>query len=125
MPDSQFENIHLSFMEDFLPVGMAVIDRARKGGASEVLDGFSSSDDPIKKLREEGSSSAKSVREKLDQISPGLGNPVVDVQVAATTSEDNESYSDEENSLMLILQRIDERVDAIENHLNESKDLTC
>lgn len=68
-------------MQDILPVGMAVVERARRGGPRQVVEAFTGSDDPLGQLRQEGDPAARAVRESLDQIQPGLGNPVMKVEV--------------------------------------------
>ena len=68
-----------------LPVGLAVVERARKGGAREVLaalEGNSSHPgDPLAVLRQEGEPAASQLRDSLDRLQPGLGNPVMKVEV--------------------------------------------
>lgn len=68
-------------MQDLLPVGMAVVERARRGGPRQVVDAFTGSADPLAQLKQEGDPAARAVRESLDQIQPGLGNPVMKVEV--------------------------------------------
>ncbi len=119
--NSQVDNFHLSFMEDFLPVGMAILDRAKKGGASKVFEGLSS-DNPMAKLRGEGSASAKLIRQKLDEISPGLGNPAFEVEVSETPPETNYYYSSDYDTLAPILRRIDDRLNLIKSHLDDPID---
>lgn len=81
MAADPFDALRLSLMEDLLPVGIAVVDRARRGGPRQVVEAFTSTDDPLGQLRQEGDAAAKKVRESLDQVQPGLGNPVVRVEV--------------------------------------------
>jgi hypothetical protein len=68
-----------------LPVGLAVVERARKGGAREVLAALegnaSHPGDPLTVLRQEGEPAASQLRESLDRLQPGLGNPVMKVEV--------------------------------------------
>ena len=73
--------LRLKLMQEVLPVGLAVADRARKGGAKDVIAAFQGDADPIEQLRQEGEVAASQVRERLDRVSPGLGNPVVKVEV--------------------------------------------
>jgi len=73
--------LRLKLMQEVLPVGLAVADRARKGGAKDVIAAFQGDVDPIEQLRQEGEVAASQVRERLDRLSPGLGNPVVKVEV--------------------------------------------
>ncbi|WP_164923193.1 hypothetical protein [Prochlorococcus marinus] len=104
-------------MEDFLPVGMAFIERVQKGGLAKVIDGVTSSDDPIQTFRGEGSSAAQLIREKLDEFVPGLGNPALEVKVSTNTYEEND------DTLVQILSRIEDRVDKINSCLENSIDI--
>ena len=81
MVDDPKDTLRLAFMQDVLPVGMAIFERVRQGGASKVAEAFTSSDDPLQELKIEGELAAKTVRAQLDNVSPGLGNPVVPVKV--------------------------------------------
>ena len=53
---------------------------------------------------------ARDVREQLDSVSPGLGNPVMPVSVSV---EEPNTASDERDDLNLALQRIENRLDAL------------
>jgi hypothetical protein len=82
MAADPLDALRLTLMQDVLPVGMAMVERARKGGAAEVIAAFDgSSADPLDRLRQEGEPAASQVRENLDRIQPGLGNPVLKVEV--------------------------------------------
>lgn len=82
MAADPFDALRLTLMQDVLPVGLAVAERVRKGGAKEVLSAFDgSSADPLGRLRQEGEPAARTVRDNLDRLQPGLGNPVVKVDV--------------------------------------------
>ncbi|WP_269622103.1 hypothetical protein [Prochlorococcus marinus] len=118
MSDNKFENFRLSLMQDLLPVGFAILDRAKEGGAGKVIEVFRSSDFPIKNLQVEGSESARLFREKLDQISPGLGNPVQEVKI---TVEPQEKDVLEDKSLIDLLNRIEHRIDLINTYLERRK----
>ncbi len=100
------ENLHLSFLQDVLPVGMAVVERARQGGAGKVVEVFTSTSEPLDALRIEGEPSARLFRDRLDKISPGLGNPVVSVDVAVETTTPQSSETFDHTSLMDCLDRI-------------------
>ena len=80
-PSQSLDALRLKLMQEVLPVGLAVADRARKGGAKDVIAAFQGDEDPIEQLRQEGSEAASQVRERLDRLSPGLGNPVMKVEV--------------------------------------------
>ena len=61
-----------------------MVERARKGGLKDVVAGFSGAEagtDPLSKLRQEGEPLASQLRDGLDRVSPGLGNPVMKVEV--------------------------------------------
>jgi hypothetical protein len=88
MAADPFDALRLTLMQDVLPVGLAVADRVRKGGPKEVLAAFDGSNpDPLGRLREEGEPAARSVRDNLDRVQPGLGNPVVKVEVRDVPTE--------------------------------------
>lgn len=82
MATDPLDTLRLTLMQQVLPVGLALVERLRRGGPAEVaavLDGQPSS--PLDALRQEGEPAASRVREQLDQWSPGLGNPVMPVEV--------------------------------------------
>jgi hypothetical protein len=81
MATDPLEALRLTLMQDVLPVGMAVVDRVRRGGPREVVEAFTEAADPLGRLREEGEPSARELRDNLDRLQPGLGNPVMKVQV--------------------------------------------
>ncbi|MEB3158413.1 MAG: hypothetical protein VKK03_03010 [Synechococcus sp.] len=115
-----FDALRLTLMQDVLPVGLAMVERVRRGGAAKVVESFTTSSDPLADLREEGASAAESVREHLDQVSPGLGNPVIQVDVdvepmAATAA--NTTTSDEDESLTVVLARIESRLELLQQQL--------
>ncbi|MEB3199801.1 MAG: hypothetical protein VKK62_04655 [Synechococcaceae cyanobacterium] len=82
MAPDPLDALRLTLMQDVLPVGLAVADRVRRGGPAEVMAAFDgSSSDPLGRLREEGEPAASQLRENLDRLQPGLGNPVMKVEV--------------------------------------------
>ena len=113
--DNPLDQLRLSLMQDVLPVGLAVLERARQGGPTKVAEVFSgSSADPIADLREEGEPAARTVREQLDQVSPGLGNPVMPVSVSV---EEPAAPADERSELIDALQRIEGRLEELSRRL--------
>ena len=113
--DNPLDQLRLSLMQDVLPVGLAVLERARQGGPTKVAEAFSGgSDDPISDLRQEGEPAARSVREQLDQVSPGLGNPVMPVSVSVEEPADS---ADERSELIDALQRIEGRLEELNRRL--------
>jgi hypothetical protein len=84
MASDPLDALRLSLMQDVLPVGLAAVDRVRRGGPGELWSAFAGDPeggDPLERLREEGEPAASRLRQQLDQVSPGLGNPVMKVQV--------------------------------------------
>ena len=82
MADSQpLDSLRLALMQEVLPMGLAFVDRVRTDGPAKAVESVASGDDPLGDLRQQGEAAAREVRERLDQISPGLGNPVMSVQV--------------------------------------------
>ena len=113
--DNPLDQLRLSLMQDVLPVGLAVLERARQGGPTKVAEVFSgASADPIADLREEGEPAARTVREQLDQVSPGLGNPVMPVSVSV---EEPAAPADERSELIDALQRIEGRLAELSRRL--------
>tara|TARA_Y100001968_G_C19249999_1_gene663903 strand:+ start:345 stop:761 length:417 start_codon:yes stop_codon:yes gene_type:complete len=129
MAEEKFDNVRLSLMQDFLPVGVAIFNRARAGGLREVWEALNAYNEPFKELRSEGEPMAKSLRDKLDQISPGLGNPVTSVSITVDEMTNDEMTNDEtkdipdEEMLVFLLDRIDKRLDLLRNYFSsDSKD---
>jgi hypothetical protein len=109
--DNPMDQLRLSLMQDVLPVGLAVFERVRQGGAGRVAEVFTGgSTDPIADLREEGEPVARDVRQQLDSVSPGLGNPVMPVSVSV---EEPTTAADERDDLNLALQRIEDRLESL------------
>lgn len=123
MPTDPFASLRLALMQDVLPVGMAVVERVRRGGPREVVEAFTAAADPLAQLRQEGDSAARAVRDSLDQIQPGLGNPVVRVDVrdippeaVVTTAAPGASAADRQ-ALHRRLARISEHLGLLEQRL--------
>ena len=110
--DNPLDQLRLSLMQDVLPVGLAVLERARRGGPGKVAEVFTGgSDDPIADLRQEGEPVARGVRDQLDAVSPGLGNPVMSVSVSVEDPAPVEETVSERDALMQALRRIEGRLD--------------
>ena len=89
MAADPLDSLRLALMQDVLPVGLAVVELVRKGGPAEVLAAFDgTSADPLGQLRQEGEPAASQVRENLDRFQPGLGNPVMKVEVRDVGAEE-------------------------------------
>ena len=116
--DNPLDQLRLSLMQDVLPVGLAVLERARKGGPGKVAEVFTAgSEDPIAELRQEGEPVARDVREQLDAVSPGLGNPVMPVSVSVDEPEMADERQDDPDDLMPTLRRIEQRLEELRRRL--------
>ena len=117
-PENPLDQLRLSLMQDVLPVGLAVLERARQGGPGKVVEVFTAgSEDPIADLRQEGEPVARDVREQLDAVSPGLGNPVMPVSVSVEEPVAVEERQDDPDELLPTLRRIEERLEELRRRL--------
>ena len=117
-PENPLDQLRLSLMQDVLPVGLAVLERARQGGPGKVVEVFTGgSEDPIADLRQEGEPVARDVREQLDAVSPGLGNPVMPVSVSVEEPEAVDDHQDDPDDLLPTLRRIEERLEELRRRL--------
>jgi hypothetical protein len=128
MAADPLDSLRLALMQDVLPVGLAVVERARKGGPAEVLAAFDGTRaDPLGQLRQEGEPAASQVRENLDRFQPGLGNPVMKVEVRDVAAEDAQFVTGWDTpppptpadpaELMEALGRIEERLSLLQSRL--------
>ena len=120
MAADPLDSLRLALMQDVLPVGLAVVERARQGGASQVLAAFDgTSADPLGQLRQEGEPAASQVRENLDRFQPGLGNPVMKVEVRDVAAEEAPPPPTPADTaeLLAALGRIEERLALLQSRL--------
>ena len=116
MAKDQLRDLHLFAMESALPFGMGIINNARTGGLQKIINVFKSKD-PLSEFQVDGATAAKTVRDKIDQLIPGLGYPVVSVDV--TVEENYPDYeSNDQNSLVSTLNRIDSELDQLRHFIN-------
>tara|TARA_Y100000589_G_scaffold68346_1_gene59993 strand:- start:1233 stop:1607 length:375 start_codon:yes stop_codon:yes gene_type:complete len=117
MADSQpLDSLRLALMQEVLPMGLAFVDRVRTEGPAKAVESVARGDDPLGDLREQGEAAAREVRERLDQISPGLGNPVMSVQVQVDEPLQSKVAVEQGDSLELqeVLARIDGRLQRLD-----------
>ena len=102
-------------------MGLAFVDRVRTEGPAKAVESVARGDDPLGDLREQGEAAAREVRERLDQISPGLGNPVMSVQVQVDEPLQPEVAVEQGDSLELqqVLARIDGRLQRLDALMHE------
>ena len=110
MAKDQLRDFHLFAMESALPFGMGIIKNAKTGGFQKIMDVIKSKD-PFSEFQVDGETSAKTVRDKIDQLIPGLGYPVVSVDV--TVEENYPDYESNDDSLVSTLNRIDTDLDQL------------
>tara|TARA_B100000214_G_C23961070_1_gene625291 strand:- start:904 stop:1287 length:384 start_codon:yes stop_codon:yes gene_type:complete len=110
MQNQSYENLRFAFLQDFLPVGVALYKRAKENGPNGLVDIFSTDQINVDDLKAEGESGAKFIRDKLDSIKPGLGNPVITVNVEEVQT--NITTQDEE-SLREFLRKVETRLDSL------------
>ena len=111
------DELRLALMQDVLPMGLAFVDRVRSEGPVRVVESLSQGGDPLADLRKEGEPAARVLRERLDQISPGLGNPVMQVQVQVDEPaevQESPSLSDDPQELQEVLVRIENRLQRLD-----------
>ena len=122
MAKDQLRDLHLFAMESALPFGMGIVNNAKNGGLQKIMDVLKSKD-PFLEFQVDGKTSAKTVRDKIDQLIPGLGYPVVSVDV--TVEENSPDYeSNDQDSLVSTLNRIDNELDQLRHFLSDdSKNL--
>ncbi len=124
MADSQpLDSLRLALMQEVLPMGLAFVDRVRTDGPAKAVQSVASGDDPLGDLREQGEAAAREVRERLDQISPGLGNPVMSVQVEVDEPVEAldrlDSDHGDSSQLQDVLARIDGRLQRLDALMNK------
>lgn len=122
MASDPLESLRLTLMQEVLPVGLAMAERARRGGPRELVEAFSAGEDPLGRLRQEGDSAARQLRDSLDRLQPGLGNPVMKVQVRDIPNPDPSeamvhSAEVERQELQQALTRIAARLALLEQRL--------
>ena len=104
-------------------MGLAFVDRVRTDGPAKAVESVARGDDPLGDLREQGEVAAREVRERLDQISPGLGNPVMSVQVEvdepAAPQDSLDSDHSDSSQLQDVLTRIDGRLQRLDALMNK------
>ncbi len=118
MAADPLDSLRLALMQQVLPVGLALAERLRRGGPAEVaavLDGQQPA--PLDALRREGEPAASRVREQLDQLSPGLGNPVMPVEVREVEPATPPAEDPDPEALVGRLQQIALRLGELERRL--------
>ena len=117
MAKDQIKDLHLFAMESALPFGMGIINNAKTGGFQKIMDVFKSKD-PFSEFQADGKTSAKTLRDNIDQLIPGLGYPVISVDV--TVEENYPDYeSNDQDSLVSTLNRIDSQLNQLRHYFSD------
>jgi hypothetical protein len=128
MAPDPLDALRLSLMQDVLPVGLAALERVRRGGPQELIAAFDGAEpDTLDRLRQEGEPAASKVRQQLDQVSPGLGNPVMKVEVRDVPAEpvpEPGAAAPDPTELQARLQTIEQRLRLLEQRLLQSTEPT-
>ena len=117
MASDPLDALRLTLMQEVLPVGLAVVERARRGGPRDVIEAFSAPEDGFGRLRQEGEPAARQVRDTLDRLQPGLGNPVMKVEVRDVPPEAEPTAPENRQDLQDALARIATRLSLLEQRL--------
>lgn len=117
MASDPLDGLRLALMQDVLPVGLAVAERARRGGPRTVIEAFSAGGDPLAQLKDEGEPAARQLRDSLDRLQPGLGNPVMKVDVRDVPAQPDAAVLDDRDELQQALARITTRLSLLEQRL--------
>ena len=116
MAKDRLRDVHLFAIESALPFGMGIIHNAKFGGLKKIMDVLRS-EDPFLEFQVDGEKSAKTVRNKIDQVIPGLGHPVVSVEVTVEESPPSSTVHDQD-FLISTLKRIDSQLDELRYYIN-------
>ena len=111
------DELRLALMQDVLPMGLAFVDRVRSDGPARAVESLAQADDLLEDLRREGEPAARVLRERLDQISPGLGNPVMSVQVQVDEPVEpleSPALTNDPQELQEVLARIETRLQRLD-----------
>ena len=122
MVKDQLRDFHLFAMESALPFGIGIIKNAKSGGFQKIIDVLKSKD-PFSELQVDGETSAKKIRDNIDQLIPGLGHPIVSVDVTVEENHPDSEINDHD-SLVSTLNTIDNQLDQLRHLLrNDSKEI--
>ena len=126
MATDPLQDLRLKLMNDALPLGLGALNRWRDHGTRDLLNQLRQGKPGFDTLQRDGEKSARQFRDTLDQVVPGLGNPVVKVSVSEVPEEDGKRSSspDELQELQSRLQRIRERVAELKRALPAVEDST-
>ena len=116
MANGPLQNLQLQMLNDVLPVGLGAVARLRSARTGDLLNDLLSGQDGVANLRQDGEDDARQLRDLLDQLAPGLGNPVVEVDVEVEESRSSQPSGQEED-----LQELQERLGLMTERMAQLK----
>lgn len=111
MANDPLQNLRLQVLNDVLPVGLGAVARLRAARTKDLLNDLLGGQDGVANLRQDGEEDARQLRDLLDQLAPGLGNPVVEVDVEVQSQPSDPSGQEEDiqelqERLVLMAERV-------------------
>ncbi|WP_143324620.1 hypothetical protein [Candidatus Synechococcus spongiarum] len=111
MANDPLQSLRLQMLNDVLPVGLGAVARLRSARTKDLLNDLLSGQDGVANLRQDGEDDARQLRDLLDQLAPGLGNPVVEVDVEvqsqpADPSGQEDDIQELQERLVLMAERV-------------------
>lgn len=106
MANDPLQSLRLQMLNDVLPVGLGAVARLRSARTKDLLNDLLSGQDGVANLRQDGEDDARQLRDLLDQLAPGLGNPVVEVDVEVQSQSSDPSGQEEEEDIQELQERL-------------------
>ena len=116
MANDPLQSLRLQMLNDVLPVGLGAVARLRSARAGDLVNDLFKGQDGVANLRQDGEDDARQLRDLLDQLAPGLGNPVVEVDVEVQSRPADSSGPEEED-----IQDLQERLAAMAGRVAQLK----
>ena len=96
MANDPLQTLRLQVLNDALPVGLGAVSRLRSARPGELFNDLLKGQDGVANLRRDGEDDARQLRDFLDQLAPGLGNPVVEVDVQVQSRSADPPHQEED-----------------------------
>lgn len=111
MANGPLQSLRLQMLNDVLPVGLGAVARLRSARTEDLFNDLARGQDGVANLRQDGEDDARQLRNFLDQLAPGLGNPVVEVDVkvqsrSADPPAQEEDVQELQERLALMAERV-------------------
>ncbi|MXY18877.1 MAG: hypothetical protein F4Y52_02665 [Synechococcus sp. SB0664_bin_36] len=112
MANDPLQSLRLQMLNDVLPVGLGAVARIPSARAGDLFNHLVRGQEGVANLRQDGEEDARQLRDFLDRLAPGLGNPVVEVDVevqqsqSADPSGQGEDIQELQERLALMAERV-------------------